>query len=332
MLKSKTNIFYITDSGHKLARRIAGLYPDAEILKFSSGIFAEMWGASKNIICIMATGIVVRAAAPLLKDKRTDPAVIVLDEKGSYAISLLSGHIGGANELARRVAGFLGARAVITTASDVQEKLSPDMWAMEKNLHVEDFKKLRKISAGILNGELIRVKTECPFNTGLIPKEFTIVDTAEEADIIISHRLINSNALFLRPKNLIAGMGCNRGTTEGEIREVFDTVFREENLSIHSLKCIATIDLKRNEKGLLDFARNKGLDIEFFSNNDLNSTALGYNIAESELVRAATGALAVAEPAAILGASKSSDNCTLIAPKKKRGNVTLAIAQAEFML
>lgn len=302
------------------------------MLKFNSGIFAERWEASGNIICIMAAGIVVRAAAPLLKHKATDPAVVVLDENGSYAISLLSGHIGGANELARRIAGHIGAQAVITTASDVQGRLSTDLWAMERNLHVEDFGKLRKISAGILRGEAIRVNTEYPVGTGGLPREFVPVDSPEEADIVISHRLIDSRALFLRPGNLVAGIGCNRGTPESEIREAFEGVFLEEGLSVRSVKRIASIDLKKDEKGLLDFARNSGLDIEFFSSGDLNNAALKYNIAESASVRSATGAAAVAEPAALLSAAKLSDNCTLITPKRKRGNVTLAIAQAEFTL
>ncbi|NOZ68453.1 MAG: cobalamin biosynthesis protein CbiG [Deferribacteres bacterium] len=332
MPKNKTSIFYITGNGRKLAGRIAGLYPDAEILKFNSGIFAEKWRESGNIICIMAAGIVVRAAAPLLKDKTTDPAVVVLDEKGSYAISLLSGHIGGANELARRIAGHIGAQAVITTASDVQGKLSPDLWAMERNLHVEDFDKLRKISARLLRGEPVRVNTEYPVSTGGLPREFVPVDAPGEADIVISHRLVDCAALFLRPKNLVAGIGCNRATAESEIRQVFEDVFREEGLSVRSVKCIATIDLKRDEKGLLDFARNNGLDIEFFSSSDLNNAAMRYGIAESASVRTATGAAAVAEPAALLAARGLFDNCTLITPKRKRGNVTLAIAQAEFTL
>ncbi len=332
MMKGKTSIFYITGNGRKLAGRIAGLYPGAEILKFNSDIFAERWETSGNIICIMAAGIVVRAAAPLLKHKTTDPAVVVLDENGSYAISLLSGHIGGANELATRIAGHIGARAVITTASDVQGKLSPDMWAMQKNLHVEDFEKLRKISAGILRGEQIRVNTEYPVGAGGLPGEFVLVDSPEEADMVISHRLIDSGALFLRPGNLFAGIGCNRGTAESEIREVFESVFREERLSVRSVRCIATIDLKKDEKGLMDFARSKELDIEFFSNTELNNAALRYGIAESASVRAATGAVAVAEPAAVLAAARLSDNCALITPKRKRGNVTLAIAKAEFTL
>lgn len=114
-----TGIFYITNNGLELAKRLKGLYPDAALSKFKAKKVSELWGEGKTLIFIMATGIVVRTIAPLIKDKRIDPAVVVLDEKGEYAISLLSGHLGGANRLAKEIANFLGARPVITTASDV---------------------------------------------------------------------------------------------------------------------------------------------------------------------------------------------------------------------
>ncbi|MBU0567712.1 cobalamin biosynthesis protein [bacterium] len=113
-----TGIFYITNNGLELAKRLKGLYPDAALSKFKAKKVSELWGEGKTFIFIMATGIVVRTIAPLIKDKRIDPAVVVLDEKGEYAISLLSGHLGGANRLAKEIANFLGARPVITTASD----------------------------------------------------------------------------------------------------------------------------------------------------------------------------------------------------------------------
>ena len=224
-------IFYITDNGHNLAEKIAGLYHDAEILRFNSKKFADRWTTSKNIICIMATGIAVRAAALLLKDKRTDPAVVVLDEKGSFVISLLSGHIGGANMLAQRIADFLGAQAVITTASDVQGKLALDLWASENNLYIEDFEKLKNLSAKIVTNRKIKVHTDYSLNTEKMPEEFTIVDSPDQADIIISNGIMEQDALFLRPKNLFAGIGCNRGTAKEEIKEIVDAVLQREKLS-----------------------------------------------------------------------------------------------------
>ena len=328
----KTIIFYITSEGRNIAGRIAKLHKNTEILKFNPRLFVNNWKNSKNIICIMAAGIVVRTAAPLLKDKKTDPAVVVLDEKGKYVISLLSGHIGGANALARKIADFLGAQAVITTSSDVQGKVALDMWAMEKKLFIEDFDKLKKISAKIANGGKIKIYSECPYDASQMPDEFIMVDSQEKSEIIISHRLIDSKALFMRPGNLFIGIGCNRGTSSEEIDDMTKSVFERERLSFSSVNSIATIDLKKDEQGLIGFAGDNKIQIEFFSKNSLNDTASKHNIEESDAVKTATGAAAVAEPAAVLSAERVFGSCTIITPKEKRGNVTLAVAKAEFML
>lgn len=325
-------IFYITRGGHELAKKIAGLYPDAELLKFNTVLFASKWRKAGKIICIMATGIVVRTMAFLLEDKKNDPAVVVLDEKGKYAVSLLSGHIGGANALAKRIADYIGGYAVITTASDVLGKVALDLWAAERNLFVEDHEKLKSLSTRIVNGGQIRVHSGYDFNEKQMPEEFIMVGPNDKPDIIISHRLFDSKALFLRPGNLFIGIGCNRGTSVNEIEEVTRSVLEEEKLSFSSIGSLATIDIKRDEQGLIDFAGSNEVNIDFFSKDDLNNTALTHNIKVSDIVKTATGAGAVAEPAALLSAQRSSGNCVIITPKEKRGNVTLAIAKAEYLL
>lgn len=329
---NRTTVFYITGSGLKVAQKIKNNFPEAELIKYDAKLFADKWPTVKNIICIMATGIVVRAVAPLIKDKKIDPAIVVLDETGRFVISLLSGHLGGANELAKKVAGVLGAEAVITTASDVQGKTALDLWAKEKDLYVEDFEKLKKISARIVNGKQIKLKIDGAVNAGTIPEEFIPAVSIKEADVIISHRLIKSRALFLRPKSLCVGIGCNHGTSKEEIGKELKGVFIKEKLSYHSVRGLATIDIKRDEEGLIEFARDNGFIIEFFTKDELNKAISAYHIKGSEAVKAATGAAAVAEPAAILSAKKVCGNIRLIKPKVKRGNVTLAIAEAEFTL
>jgi cobalamin biosynthesis protein CbiG len=325
-------IFYITRNGHDLAKRIAGLYPLAKILKYNSSLFTEKWQRANKIICIMATGIVVRAIAPLLQNKQTDPAVVVLDERGRYVISLLSGHIGGANALAGEIAGYLNARAVITTASDVQGKVALDLWAKEENLHIEDYQKLKQLSALIVNGHKLKVKTEYTLRSDHIPKEFDIVGPDDFADIIITNRILSEESLLLRPRNLFAGIGCNRNTAKEEIKEVFDSVFSSANLSAHSVFSLSTIDLKRDEKGLCEFAGDAGLEIRYFTKDELNNAASHHKLTESSVVKAATGAVAVAEPAALLAAEDNFHSGTIIIPKVRKGNVTLAIAKAEYML
>jgi cobalamin biosynthesis protein CbiG len=325
-------IFYITKNGRNIAKRISGLYPLAKILKYNSKLFAEKWHRANNIICIMATGIVVRSIAPLLINKKIDPAVVVLDERGRYVISLLSGHIGGANALAGEIADHLNARAVITTSSDVQGKVALDVWAKEENLHVEDYQKLKHLSSTIVNGHNLKVKTEYTLKTDHIPKEFDIVGPDDFADIIITNRILSEESLFLRPRNLFAGIGCNRNTSKEEIKEVFDSVFSSAKLSAHSVFSLSTIDLKRDEKGLCEFACDAGLEIRYFTKNELNSTASHHKLSESSAVKIATGAVAVAEPAALLAAENHFHNGTIIIPKVRKGNVTLAIAKAEYIL
>ncbi len=330
--KRKTVIYYITENGLELAKSIRELFPDSEILRYKKELFNDKWESVKNIICIMATGIVVRAIAPLLKDKKTDPAVVVLDEKGEFVISLLSGHIGGANALTRGIADCIGGRAVITTSSDVQGKVALDLWAEKENLYVEDYVKLKDVSAKIVNGKNIRVRTEHIFRSGNIPEEFEMVGQDEKADVVISSRLLENDALVLRPKNLFVGIGCNRNTSKKEISEMVNQALEKYKLSINSIARVATIDLKADEQGLIDFADDAGLNIDFFSKNDLNGAVLKHNIAPSEVVKAATGAAAVAEPAAILAARKRFHNSTVVIPKEKRGNVTLSLVKAEFVL
>ena len=242
----KTAIFYITENGLKLAERLKGLYLDVLILKFKSNVIPEIWNECRNLIFIMATGIVVRTIAPLIKDKKTDPAVVVLDEKGKYAISLLSGHLGGANDAAREIADFLGGEAVITTASDAK--------------------------------------------------------------------------LYLRPKNLVIGIGCNSGASEIEIEDAVRKTLEEHNLFFPSIHSITTIDIKANESGLIAFAQKYNLGVNAFSPDELNTVP---GIQKSEAARKATGAKAVAEPAAILASGADM----LIVPKQKIGNVTVAVAE-----
>jgi len=331
-----TIIYYITGNGLKIAQNLKRLYYNAQIVKFTSAgarlTVPLHWAESRSLIFIMATGIVVRTIAPLLKDKRTDPAVVVLDEKGNFAISLVSGHLGGANKLAGEIAGFLGAQAVITTASDVQGRIALDMWAEENSLYLEEFDRLKHLSTRIVNGRGIRVYTGSSLELKNVPDDFHVVGSTDNAEIIISEELYKKKALYLRPANLFAGIGCNRGTTKDEIQHEFTHVLKKNRLSAHSVACLASIDLKNNEAGLLEFAADNALTLRFFPGDRLNAVAEELGIKGSEKVRSATGAVAVSEPAAVLAARQASERVELIIPKVKRGNVTLAIARARYTL
>jgi len=334
--RKKTAIFYITATARFLAQKLQGLYPDAKIEKFNSGAVRKLWDKSKNIIFIMASGIVVRTIAPLIKNKKTDPAVVVLDEKGEYAISLLSGHLGGANKIAKEIANFLGGKAVITTASDVNNLPSIDLWAKENDLAIENWDMLSEITTRFLNSKRLNVYSDIDIK---LPKEFQKTDEPESAGVIVSNKNIpfadspihRFTGLYLRPKNLVIGIGCNSKTPEEEIETAVKKTLKENNLSFLSIHSIATIDKKGKEPGLSAFAKKYNLGIKTFSADELNSAVshplLGGQepsaISISKAAFKATGAYAVAEPAALLGAGADK----LLVRKQKKGNVTIAIAE-----
>ncbi len=351
---STTAILYISDNSLKIAQRLKGLYPDAKILRFESAIMPELWNGCRNLIFIMAAGIVVRTIAPLIKDKKTDPAVVVLDENGNFAISLLSGHIGGANTLAKEIAGFLNSKrglvgetkspthteAVITTASDVNNMPAIDLWARQNNLIIDDWKLIPRIATRLLNrGSLIVYIQQRAEGRGQradikLPDEFLRVDDLGSADVLITNKteiiphLINrgegglKKPLYLRPKNLVVGIGCNSGTSADEIEGAIKNSLKQNNLSFLSIHCIATIDKKRNEPGLKAFSKKYSFGIKLFSSEELNTVS---GVSRSEAAIKATGANAVAEPAALLGSGAD----TLLIAKQKIGNVTVAVAEVK---
>jgi cobalt-precorrin 5A hydrolase/precorrin-3B C17-methyltransferase len=319
-------IFHITDKALALAKRIADFSPGAEVWKFESSLVAALWAKRRAFVFIMATGIVVRTIAPLLKDKKTDPAVIVLDEKAHHVISLVGGHLGGANELAREIASRLGTEPVITTASDVNNLPSIDLWAKNNGLVIETWDTLPRVAARLMNEESLRVYSESDI---ALPVEFALEKDPRHADILITKKqrveICGScvkDQLYLRPRNLVVGIGCNSDTEASEIEDVVRTVLLEHNLSFLAIHLLATIDIKAAEPGVLEFAAKYGFPLRSFPARQLNAVR---GIKKSEAVFQATGANAVAEPAALL----ASGSINPLVPKQKSGNVTVAVALEE---
>lgn len=319
--EARTVVIYITDNGLRLAESLRGLYPDARTVKFGVVAVHELWKEYKNLIFIMAAGIVVRTIAPLLKDKKTDPAVVVLDEKGRFAISLLSGHLGGANRFAGEIAGFLGGEAVITTASDINGMTSIDIWARDNNLTIEDWNQLPAVSSRLLKKGSLKVYSEADL---LLPPDFSATADSDSADILIT----NKNGYYgkkrgqfiMRPGNIVVGFGCNSNTQAEEIEDVVNKIFDENNLSFSSIHSIATLDKKGKELGLIAFAGKHNIRVSIFTPEELNRVK---GISRSEAAFRATGANAVAEPAALLAAGAGR----LLLNKQKSGNVTIALAK-----
>ena len=314
-------ILAITEGGCRLGRRLAAGLPEADPVACRGRVRAEIarcWQEYDALVCIMATGIVVRSIAPLLGDKRTDPAVLVCDEAGHYVISLLSGHLGGGNELARRIADLCGARPVITTASDVRGRTALDLWARDLGLRVADRAGLTRAMGRLVDQGKVSVFSDLPLPE--LPPDLQPVADPAAADLVLSFRVRDHRGVVLYPPVLVAGVGCNRGTAAGEIEAAVREACQTHGLAFASICRLASIDLKQDEAGLLAFAADHDLPLDFYHRDQLNSVA---GVVSSEAVLRATGAKGVAEPAALL----SSGSDQLLVRKMKWNNVTVAIAR-----
>ena len=299
-----------------------------EIKDAAEKAFSEYDG----LVFIMATGIVVRVIAPFIKGKDVDPAVVVMDEAGKFAISLLSGHLGGANELAREVAGLTRATPVITTATDVCNKPYAEDIARELDCEIENVSGIKVINSAFLHDEKVAINPPLE-KRGILAGcgNFIFFDTLKgllasecTARISITNRVfpnIVENCLLFRPKNLVVGIGCNRNTSAEEIEDVAFKVLKDAGLSQMSIRNLATIDVKRDEDGILKFAKKYGLAIDFFNKEELEKAKL---VTPPSLhVIDAVGVGGVCEPAAMLSARVSK----LLVNKVKSGNVTVAVAE-----
>ena len=277
-------------------------------------------------IFIFSTGIAVRLIARLMDSKLTDPAVVVLDDRACHAVSLIAGHIGGANALARKTAAITGAVPVITTATDVNTLPAVDLIAKQQNLAIENPQQIKTINMAFLKHQAIRVHDPYDIVVPSLPPHLTIpvADSRDRhLDLVCSEMAMDvpRETLVLRPRFLAAGIGCNRGTTMDEIRDVLDRVFRENNLSPDCIATIATSHVKTDEQGLLLCAEKMGLEVVFFTKEQLNSVTTIKT--PSKMAEKHLGVKSVCEAAAILASNRGS----LVIPKQVRGNVTVAVAR-----
>ena len=217
---------------------------DLPLTEWTGRYFSEV----RAMIFISACGIATRAIAPHIDSKLRDPAVIVIDERGNFVIPILSGHIGGANELARDIASFLHAVPVITTATDINNLVAVDEWAVKNNCNIENPIAIKKISSDILERHSVGVAV----THELQPAPFPVT-------------------LWLRPKNLILGVGCNRGIDEHEFEAAAKEFLDSSGASILSLKALASIDIKADEYALVSFARHHDVPFVTFKAEELRS-------------------------------------------------------------
>lgn len=311
--------------------RIACFSPD--LRTFTAAIFP----CFDTIIFVMAAGIAVRMVGPCLRHKKTDPAVIVLDDTGCFAVSLLGGHQRGANDLTEQIAAAIGAAAVITTATDRRRITAFDLLARRRNWELEHAADLKKISAAQLEGREICLYADAPFLQGRDPELPAgcrlVTDPAElsaacSGAVLLSNRCVLPELpagvpfVILRPRNLVAGIGCRRGVPWCAVIGAVEDALAVAGRVSEGLMALATIDLKSEERGLLEAARFFKVPLRIFSREAVGE--IEHRFAHSPFVRRHTGVGAVAEPCACLGSGGGS----LILGKKSGAGITVALAES----
>ena len=297
----------------------------------SDEIYGRLFDSNDVLIFVGACGIAVRKIAPYIKDKQTDPAVICIDELGTYVIPILSGHIGRANAIARYIAEQIGSTAVITTATDINGRFSVDSWAARNGFIIDDIKAAKEVSSAILEQDIpliseFKIAGQLP--AGIRSEDGNTVrsynDNADrfrnDIGIYIGCNIRKpfSRTLRLIPKAVHLGIGCRKGTDEDSIRQAVDKVLSEHDIDKRAVKCISSIDIKSGEKGLLDYAEHNNLPINFYSAEELNN--LDGDFTSSEFVKGITGVDNVCERAAMIGAEH------LLVRKNAVNGVTIAAA------
>lgn len=341
-------VYALTSVGARLARGLVLALPEATLFlpralaEPSTGeepferlapALAANFSQYGGHVVLAAAGIVVRALAPLLVHKAQDPAVVVVDQAGRFAVSLLSGHLGGANSLARRVAEILGGQAVITTATDSAGLPSLEMLAGELGYAVQNLPALAGVSMALLEGRqpalhdpqgwlwpLLERRWSGLF---ILAKDDQVAGLRDRPLIWVGWRAIEAPPawLVLRPPALVAGLGCNRGTDVDEMESLLRRVLHDQGLSPACLACLASVEAKRDEAGLIELAARLGLPLKFYSPEELATVEVPN---PSATVAKHMGVASVCEAAALLAAHSRR----LLVKKHKSANVTLALALA----
>lgn len=291
--------------------------PDS-LLDWTQKHFAD----DDGLVFVGAVGIAVRAIAPYIEKKWKDPAVVAVDECARFAVPLLSGHLGGANRLARAVSEVCGAQAVITTATDVNGVFAVDEWARCQELSVIDPQHIKLISGKLLAGDSVKVygpypiEGECPIG----------VEAAETlpADVAVSIRQEKA-VLSLAPKTVVLGVGCRKATPQSTIESVLERFLQQNKLHIESICAVASIDLKKEEPGLIAFCRSHGWEFQTCTAEELRQVAGEFT--PSAFVSQITGVDNVCERSAVFASGGD-----LFVKKFAADGVTMAAAEKPLRL
>lgn len=343
--KQKVAIYALGVPGAELCRRLVPEFEAAEVFlparharedlserPFESlhAILAKNFNQYSGHVLACAAGMAIRCFAPLMQSKAKDPAVVVVDQHGKYAVSLLSGHLGGANDLARQVAQALGGQAVITTATDNLGLPSLEIEAKRLGLEVENLSALAGVSGALVDGRRVTVCDPSGWLSPVTeqhPDLFQPIDPGQAESLIgvpvvwVGWRTLESydNWLVLRPRCVALGMGCNRATSVDELLHLAHEALTKASAANSSLKVLASADAKRDEPGLLEAARQLGVEPTFYDHDKLAQVEVPN---PSQAALRCLGTASVCEAAAIL----ASNNGTLVLNKIKSKNATAAVA------
>ena len=345
----KVSVLAITKNGINIGEKLKELFPNWDIFvpsKLSnenksitwyseptSDKIIELFKNSNALICLFSLGAVIRLIAPYLKDKKTDPAVIVIDDKTNFVISVLSGHIGGANELTQEISEKLNALPVITTAADVNKTIAVDLVGREFGWKIDDETTVTKISAHMVNAEPIGVFQQTGNKKWYkkLPKNVIIYNSLEElkksnskAHLIISDTIIDNGlaqeSVIYRPQSLVIGIGLHWDTTKDTIKDGIEHCLKKFNLSSKCIAKLVSIKKPEDVQGLIDLGKEMQIPVEYVNREEL-AEIITPN--PSSTVKAFEGTASVSEAAAI----KVSNGELIVEKQKFPPNLTIAIAR-----
>jgi len=362
----KTAIIALTRNGARMARTLAGsldrdhaLFIDRRFRKDDDSgeafdlplrpVVKRAFAGYSSLVLFLSAGASIRLLAPLLESKQIDPAVVCVDDAGSFCVSLISGHVGGADQLAQEVAVCLGARAVVTSASHASGTLAVDLLGREFGWRLKaDATTITRASAAVINSQPIGIwqgagepgwwpdGKPLPGNIAVYATLEDLAASACATALIISDTtsdletlLADKITVVYRPRSLVIGMGCRRGVPVEELESLLAEALRENGLSAECLAEIATAEIKRGEPGLEQLAERHRVPLSFVQANELNGvfeTNPGAITSKSERAHGLVGVWGVAEPAALLTAGASE----LLVNREKTTRATIAIARKDF--
>ena len=333
----KIAIISVSDKGKELASNIKEkLDDDSTVIKVDSyhknvkKYFPILFYEYDAIIAIMASGILIRSIAPLIESKVTDPAVLNIDDNGNFVISMLSGHLGGANKLTKKIAGLIDAKPVITTSTDVNKKLGIDVLSQDLYLSIDNTKEILFFNKAILDGKKLTFTVNPDRNFDYLfdyLKNITLemdvfFEYSNDVDADEIHVKLEGHEMILKERKIVVGIGCRRGKEYEKILDAFSKSISQLNIHQSRVSMLASAEIKKDEEGILKLSQNLNVPVNFVEIDKLKLFESS-DVAKSEFVYSKFGIYGVCEPSALITAGFDSK---LIYKKTSYGGVTISVA------